>query len=208
MRRSLRAAALVLAVVGLQTSLTGCFGKFALVRKVYAFNESVGDKWLRSLLTFALVAIPVYQVAGFFDYVILNVIEFWTGNNPASAALEPGQTREKVVVAADGTRLKMVIGDGGDWLRVEVARPGEAPLVMALRRTEDGAELRDGQGTLQSALAITESGSIEVRDGAGRLLLEKQPQQLGALASSLRQGGRALLAVLEVQAGSKLARAK
>ena len=207
MRRSLRAAALALALLGLQSSLTACFGKFALVRKIYGFNESVGDKWLRSLLTFALVVIPVYLVATFFDYVILNVIEFWTGNNPA-AALAPGETREKLASTPDGTRVKMVISDGGRQLRVEVTPIGEPPLVMDLRRTEAGAELRDGTGVLQSALTVTETGGVEVRDGAGRLLLEEQPQQLDALAASLRQGGQALLSTLEVQSGSKLARAR
>ena len=208
MNRHLRAAALALALLGLQTSLTGCFGKFALVRKVYGFNESVGDKWLRSLLMFALVVIPVYQVAGFFDYVILNVIEFWSGKNPASAALEPAEAKEKVAVAPDGTRLRMVLDASGDRLLLEITRPGEKVSVLALRRSESGAELRDGQGTLLSVLTVTAFGGAEVRDAAGGLLLEKQPQQLGELAASLRLGGEALLAAVEVQAGSKVALAR
>ena len=208
MRKHLRATVIALAILGMQTSLTGCFGKFALVRKVYGFNETVGDKWLRSLLMFALVVIPVYQVAGLFDYVILNVIEFWTGNNPAAASLAPGQTIEKVATAADGTQVRMVLPAGGEALHLEVTRPGAAPLTFDLRRSDSGAELRDGQGALLSALTVTEDGGALVRDGAGRVLLDRQPDQVAQLGAALRKGGEALLAALEVLGSSKLARVR
>ena len=42
------------------TSLTGCYGKFALTRKVYGINGDVKDKFLRSAVTWAFVIVPVY----------------------------------------------------------------------------------------------------------------------------------------------------
>jgi hypothetical protein len=74
--------ALILAVA---IPATGCFGKFALVRKVYGFNASVGDKFLRSLVTWVFVIVPVYSLSTLVDFVIFNTIEFWTGSNPVDS---------------------------------------------------------------------------------------------------------------------------
>jgi hypothetical protein len=61
---------------------TGCYGSFGLTKKVYEFNGSVGDKFLNTIVFWAFCIIPVYQVAGFLDVVIFNLLEFWTGSNP------------------------------------------------------------------------------------------------------------------------------
>ena len=94
-----KSIAVVLALtLGLQT-LSGCFGKFALVRAVYRFNDEIAgndrpSKALKSLLFYGLMFIPVYGVAGFMDWVIFNVIEFWTGTNPL--AMKAGQTETRL----------------------------------------------------------------------------------------------------------------
>src|SRR4030065_1752434 len=77
-----KVVALVLVVsVGVVFS-AGCFGKFQLTRKVYDINQSVEDKYLRSAVTWLLVIIPVYGLAGFLDFILFNVIEFWSGEDP------------------------------------------------------------------------------------------------------------------------------
>jgi hypothetical protein len=98
--------------------MQGCYGKFALTRKLYAWNGSLGDKWINSLATFVMIALPVYGVAGFVDYVILNTIEFWTGKNPVT--LKTGESDVKVVeyqgrkyqITATTNRLDVVALDG------------------------------------------------------------------------------------------------
>ncbi len=65
-------------------SVYGCFGKFNLTRKVYDINAKVGDKFLRSAVTWAFIIIPVYGIAAFLDFVLFNTIEFWTGSNPVA----------------------------------------------------------------------------------------------------------------------------
>lgn len=73
-----------LAAVMLSTA-TGCFGEFALVRSVYEWNDDVADsRFVKTLLFYAMNIIPVYGVAGAIDFWILNLIEFWTGDNPMS----------------------------------------------------------------------------------------------------------------------------
>lgn len=74
---------------------TGCYGSFKLVNKVYEWNGSIEDKFVRSLVFVALCIIPVYGMAGSIDAVILNAIEFWSGSNPLS--MKKGQVEEQMV---------------------------------------------------------------------------------------------------------------
>ena len=70
--------------------LPGCFGKFGLTRKVYRFNQEMSkDKWVRSIGTFAMIVVPVYEVSALVDWAVLNTIEFWskTGKNPTESRI-------------------------------------------------------------------------------------------------------------------------
>lgn len=73
-----------MAMSSLVISQTGCFGEFALVRKVYNWNADIGGKFVNTLVFYVLNIIPVYGIAAFIDVVILNLIEFWSGSNPVS----------------------------------------------------------------------------------------------------------------------------
>lgn len=68
------------------SSLSGCFGNFALTRKIYAVNASVADRNLRNVVTWAFIIVPVYGLAGVVDLFIFNTIEFWSGRNPVLAS--------------------------------------------------------------------------------------------------------------------------
>lgn len=73
-----------LAMGSIMVSQSGCFGEFALTRKVYEFHDEISDsKFVKSLL-FWLVGGFVYSITGFLDAVIFNLIEFWGGSNPLS----------------------------------------------------------------------------------------------------------------------------
>ena len=81
-------------------SSTGCFGEFALTRKVYSFNDNIagndmGGKVVKNIVYYAMNIIPVYGVAGFVDFFLLNTIEFWTGSNPV--AMKEGEVEYRVV---------------------------------------------------------------------------------------------------------------
>lgn len=65
--------------------MTGCFGKFALLGKVYNWNDSLGNKFVKTLVFWGLNIIPVYPLCATVDYLILNTIEFWVGSNPLAA---------------------------------------------------------------------------------------------------------------------------
>lgn len=86
---------------------TSCMGKFALLKKLYAWNEdATGNKFLNNLLFWILLIVPVYGFVTFVDAVILNLIEFWTGSNPM--AMNEGDRIEK----------QMSDGNGGQFLAV------------------------------------------------------------------------------------------
>ncbi|MBK8533234.1 MAG: DUF3332 domain-containing protein [Flavobacteriales bacterium] len=81
----IRKTALLFAMSTLVITQTGCFGEFALVRKVYEWNDNLSDsKFVKTLVFYVLNIIPVYGIASFIDVVILNLIEFWSGSNPLS----------------------------------------------------------------------------------------------------------------------------
>jgi len=79
-----RITAATVAMAIAMVSLQGCYGKMALTKKVYRVNGEVHDKFLRSLVSWAFIIVPVYQISVLVDFVIFNTIEFWSGTNPVA----------------------------------------------------------------------------------------------------------------------------
>lgn len=103
--RIIRKTAMALALGSLMIGQSGCFGEFALTRKVYNWNDDVSDsKFVKTLVMYVMMIIPVYGIAGFVDIVILNLIEFWSGSNPMS--MNEGDY-EMQMVTVDGVDYKV-----------------------------------------------------------------------------------------------------
>lgn len=73
----------------MMVSMFGCYGSFALTKKVYEWNGRLGDRFMVQIAFWVLSWLPVYSAATTIDVVILNLIEFWTGSNPL--AMNNGQ---------------------------------------------------------------------------------------------------------------------
>ncbi|MBM4399013.1 MAG: DUF3332 family protein, partial [Candidatus Cloacimonetes bacterium] len=95
-----------LVIMAMLVNLVGCYGNFALTRKVYNWNGSLGNKWLNTVVMWILMWLPVYNAAGFIDLVILNTVEFWTGSNPL--AMEDGVQNIKYATN-DGKTYKFIM---------------------------------------------------------------------------------------------------
>jgi hypothetical protein len=139
-----KVVALVLVMsVGIVFS-AGCYGKFQLTRSLYEVNKSVEDKYLRSVVTWIFI-IP-YAITGFLDFVIFNLIEFWSGQNPVvvpqARVYENGDDRVIMTIAREG---------GATVATVERYHAGS--LVSTLRIRDDGA------GTVTSELV--EDGKVD-----------------------------------------------
>ena len=79
---------------GVLITQTSCLGSFALTVKVYEINNELTDNKFINNLVFWLVGGPVYGFTTTVDVVVLNLIEFWTGNNLlANAPTEPTDDR-------------------------------------------------------------------------------------------------------------------
>jgi hypothetical protein len=75
---------------------SSCIGSFNLSKKLHAWNNSIGDKWLNELIFMACWIVPVYELAIIMDTLVINSIEFWTGENPTA------DTKTKQVETQDG----------------------------------------------------------------------------------------------------------
>lgn len=64
---------------------SGCYGSYGLFNTVLKMNDSIGNKFVKSLAHFVGWVIPVYGLAVFADFLIFNTIEFWTGANPVAS---------------------------------------------------------------------------------------------------------------------------
>lgn len=87
----------LIALLGLLTVSVSinCYGGFVATRKLYNWNGSLGNKWINTIVMWVMIIVPVYPIAAFVDFVILNTLEFWTGSNPL--AMKEGQSETQLV---------------------------------------------------------------------------------------------------------------
>jgi len=117
--------AIIMIVVAslLMLSVAGCFGNFALTRKVYTFHNGIaGNDFIGKVvkcLIFWIAGHFVYGFTTFVDAVILNTLEFWTGSNPL--AMNEGETEIRYA-EAEGVEYKIVTSKNR-WDISEVNNP-------------------------------------------------------------------------------------
>ena len=105
MKKHFKISALLLSATILFTS---CIGSFRLTNNIKDWNDNIGDKWVNELVFIALHIVPVYEIAMFVDGVVLNSVEFWTGN---SLVVEPGET--KIVKNSEGKDIEVTALENG-----------------------------------------------------------------------------------------------
>lgn len=66
-------------------SFQSCIGSFSLTNKVLQWNRNVSNKFVNELVFFAFWILPVYEVTSIADLLVINSIEFWSGNKPLEA---------------------------------------------------------------------------------------------------------------------------
>ena len=151
-------ALVLVAAVGALSA--GCFGKFQLTRKVYDVNKSIDDKYVRSAATWVLI-IP-YAVTGLLDFLVFNVIEFWTGENPVAST-----PVTKVYTLGNGRTVLTLSRDGSATVAVIERYEGEM-LVSTLRVRDDGlgkvaaVETVAGKKVREVSAVAASDGSVEV----------------------------------------------
>lgn len=104
MKRTYLSVALICALCGALT-FPSCIGSFQLTNKLLSWNNQIGNKFVNELVFFAFWVLPVYEVSGLADILVLNSIEFWSGSNPVAKG-------KKVIDGNDGKYLVDCDGKG------------------------------------------------------------------------------------------------
>jgi len=132
MRRSRFVAGIAWALIASFGAVSsGCFGSFRLTNKLYQVNKSVDEKYIRSVVTWIFI-IP-YGFTAILDFLVFNVIEFWSGENPVASA-----TVTKVYARGDGKAILTLARDGAATLAT-IERYEGGTLVSTLRIRDDGS---------------------------------------------------------------------
>ncbi len=104
------------------SSLTSCMGKFALTRNLYAWNDQVSNKFVNEIVFVAFWILPVYEVCGLADLLVLNTIEFWSGDNPMTASTKAIDTDHgRYLVNCDGKGYDVMLESTGEKYRLDFA---------------------------------------------------------------------------------------
>ena len=64
---------------------SSCIGSFGLHGRLVEWNQGIGAKFVNELVFFAFHIVPVYEVAYLADILVINSIEFWSGDNPMAS---------------------------------------------------------------------------------------------------------------------------
>lgn len=104
MKKNVLTVALICTICGALT-LPSCIGSFTLTNKLLSWNQQIGNKFVNELVFFAFWILPVYEVSGLADIIVLNIIEFWSGSNPVAKGT-------KVINGNDGKYLVKCDGKG------------------------------------------------------------------------------------------------
>lgn len=105
------------------SSMTSCMGKFALMHNLYAWNEQVSNKFVNEVLFVAFWILPVYEVCGLADLLVLNSIEFWSGDNPLTASTKSIDTDHgRYIVECDGKGYDITLEETGEKWRLDFAQ--------------------------------------------------------------------------------------
>jgi hypothetical protein len=136
----------------------GCFGSFALTRKVYRVNRDVSpDKWLRWLTFLGLNILPVYPFATLFDAFFANAWEFWSGSNPVTA-LAP-----QTLVGPNGEVASLIPLENGARI-VVTERSGAVRSTTLLREGAGVVAAYDESGRLVGRIVGLAGGEAQLVD--------------------------------------------
>jgi hypothetical protein len=130
----------------------------AVSGEVMKFNLKVTEnRFAREIVFLCLYIVMVYPIAGFIDLLIVNSIEFWSGENPVSGQprlAQAGDTR--TMEAADGSvGTTTLLADG--TIDVVVTTPEGETHRLNLAREDGGVVARDAN---LDTFARVENGQV------------------------------------------------
>jgi len=122
----------VVVLISLMTAGSGCFGPFNLTKNVYNWNSGikgsgeVNEKWMKEIVFFGMIVIPVYMFSALLDAFVFNAIQFWSGTNPVKVTHGPdgwpqevraGETTVHFSWSADSRRATLDYRHNGELIK-------------------------------------------------------------------------------------------
>jgi hypothetical protein len=172
---------------GLALLASGCFGEFAATRALYKWNTDVSDnKWLRWLVFLVLAILPVYGLFILADAIVINTIEFFSGNNPVSG---------KDFSLGNGHTLTSSRTDDPNLIKHEERKDGKVVRTFYVRRVSDHElVLLDERMRVVSRVHVKDRLAV-VYDGNGHVLASLDAEQIERAVTAIRSGAAASSAV-------------
>jgi hypothetical protein len=174
-RRLAWTIAAALLTVTAAAPLNACYGKFSLTNKIYDWNGTIGNEFVRSGVMLALVIIPVYELSLLGDAVIFNLIEFWTGSNPIAATeVESNGVRVVTIARGDSVYELRWIGPQSVELSIDGQSVGQATsnamgdLVVTDADGRATTVFRDELETFRAEVARNELNGIDPTTAGAR----------------------------------------
>lgn len=116
----------VAAAALLCSSMTSCMGQFSLWKSVYAWNDQISNKFVNELVFIAFWVLPVYEVCGLADILVLNSIEFWSGDNPMTSSTKAIDTDHgRYLVKCDRKGYDVILESTGESYRLDFAQDSQ-----------------------------------------------------------------------------------
>lgn len=120
MKKTILRAALILTVCS-SLGLSSCIGSFALTKRLMNWNQTIGNKVVNELVFIAFWILPVYEVSALADILVINSIEFWSGDNPMACGTKriEGTDGQRYLVKCDGKGYDITSENDGTTVRLD-----------------------------------------------------------------------------------------
>ena len=107
MKRKFFSAAVAL-MIACSLTLSSCIGSFGLTNKVLDWNGQLGNKFVNEVVFIAFWILPVYELSALADILVVNSIEFWSGNNPVACnkVVDGEDARYEIISNPEGYIVK------------------------------------------------------------------------------------------------------
>ena len=139
--------------------MNSCIGSFSLFNKYAEWQRTMSDsKFLNAIVGFFLMPI-VGSVTLFIDSLVLNTIEFWTGDNPV--AHKVGETQK--ILGGDGRYYAVTNLKNG----YEITTP-DGEMMQFLYDRENNAWMQVQNGEVKEMFRFNEDGTVKVNTPTGQ----------------------------------------
>ena len=146
---------------------TACYGPFNLTKSVYNWNSGikgsgeVNEKWMKELVFFGMIVVPVYMFSALLDAFIFNSIQFWSGSNPIKASDLGDDAQTKVAQVGDLTMRWTTTSEGAT---VSYERHGVIERHATIVSNATGYRLLDERGMTLAEAEYAANGTFTLLD--------------------------------------------